>query len=209
MPEHYFSSAPDSDLRLRRIAVHLVGQMYEVTTANAVFSPDHIDTGTQVLLNSTPAPPPGGNFLDLGCGWGPISLHLALASPHARVWAVDVNERALDLVRRNAAELGLSNITASLPADVPDDVRFRTLWSNPPIRVGKSELHNLMHTWLPRLEVESDAWLVVQRNLGSDSLHRWLDGELPDDFSVSRTTTSKGFRVLRVRRHGPAGETTD
>jgi 16S rRNA G1207 methylase RsmC len=209
MPEHYFSSAPDSDLKLRRIAVHLAGQMYEVTTANAVFSPDHIDTGTQVLLNSTPAPPPGGNFLDLGSGWGPISLHLALASPHARVWAVDVNERALDLVRRNAAELGLSNVNAVLPGDVPDDVNFRTIWSNPPIRVGKNELHNLMHTWLPRLEAGSDAWLVVQRNLGSDSLHRWLEGELPGDFSVARATTSKGFRVLRVRRHGLPGETTD
>jgi 16S rRNA (guanine1207-N2)-methyltransferase len=199
-PDHYFSSAPGSELKLRQISVQLVGRTYDVITANAVFSPEHIDTGTSVLLNSTPAPPPGGNFLDIGCGWGPISLHLALSSPHATVWAVDVNERALDLVRRNAEKLGLVNINAVLPGDVPADVSFRTIFSNPPIRVGKSELHALLQAWLPRLEPDSDAWLVVQRNLGSDSLQRWLDGELGEDFAVSRAGTSKGFRVLRVKR---------
>jgi 16S rRNA (guanine1207-N2)-methyltransferase len=199
-PDHYFSSAPGSELKLRQISVQLAGKSYDVFTANAVFSPEHIDTGTQVLLNNTPVPPPGGHFLDIGCGWGPISLHLALASPHATVWAVDVNERALDLVRRNAEKLGLPNINAVLPADVPADVAFRTIFSNPPIRVGKNELHSLLQTWLPRLEPDSDAWLVVQRNLGSDSLHRWLDGGLGNDFAVSRAATSKGFRVLRVKR---------
>jgi 16S rRNA (guanine1207-N2)-methyltransferase len=202
MPDHYFSPSPDSQLKLRQITVKLAGQLREVTTANAVFSPEHIDTGTQVLLSNTPAPPPSGDFLDLGCGWGPISLHLALASPHATVWAVDVNERALDLVRMNAARLGLTNINAVLPADVPADLRFRSIWSNPPIRVGKDELHNLMQTWLPRLQPDADAWLVVQRNLGSDSLHRWLDGMLSDEYTVSRTATSKGFRVLQVKRRG-------
>ena len=198
-PEHYFSSAPDSELKLRQIVVQLAGASYELTTANAVFSPEHIDTGTQVLLANTPAPPPGGDFLDLGCGWGPISLHLAIASPHATIWAVDVNERALDLVRMNAAKLGLSNINAVVPADVPGDLRFRTIWSNPPIRVGKNELHNLLLAWLPRLEFGSDAWLVVQRNLGSDSLQRWLQGELPHEYAITRAATSKGFRVLHVK----------
>lgn len=202
MSDHYFSPAPDSELKLRQITVKLAGLVREVTTANAVFSPDHIDTGTQVLLNNAPPPPPSGDFLDLGCGWGPISLHLALTSPHATVWAVDVNERALELVRMNAAKLGLTNVNAVLPADVPADLQFRGIWSNPPIRVGKDELHNLLQTWLPRLQPDADAWLVVQRNLGSDSLHRWLDGTLTDDFTVSRTATSKGFRVLHVKRRG-------
>ncbi|TFD40723.1 methyltransferase domain-containing protein [Cryobacterium sp. TMT1-2-1] len=203
-PEHYFSATPDSALKLRKVTVELAGHPYEVTTANAVFSPDHIDTGTQVLLANTPTPPPGGNFLDLGCGWGPIALHLALSSPHASVWAVDVNERALELVRMNAAALGLTNVKAVLPADVPADVMFRSIWSNPPIRVGKSELHALLRAWLPRLETDADAWLVVQRNLGSDSLHRWLEGDLSAEYSVARTATSKGFRVLQVKRRESA-----
>src|SRR5689334_10168381 len=132
--EHYFTSAPGGDPGYRQVAVRLAGRDVEVTTGNGVFSPDRVDVGTQVLLSHVPAPPPGGDLLDLGCGWGPVALSLALESPHAQVWAVDVNERALDLVRRNAASLGLTNVNAVQPQDVPEHVRFMTLWSNPPIR---------------------------------------------------------------------------
>ncbi|HEV7564726.1 MAG TPA: methyltransferase [Microbacteriaceae bacterium] len=198
--DHYFTSAPESELRLRKVTVRLAGQSYELTTANGIFSPERIDTGTQVLLASTPAPPPGGDILDLGCGWGPIALTLAIESPHSTVWAVDINERALELVRINARTLGLSNINAVLPEDVPADVAFTTIWSNPPIRVGKNELHGLLEKWLPRLQPDSDAWLVVQRNLGSDSLHRWLQTTFASDLTVTRAATSKGYRVLKARR---------
>jgi 16S rRNA G1207 methylase RsmC len=198
--EHYFSSTPDSELKLRQIHVQLAGQFYELTTSNAIFSPDRIDVGTQVLLAHSPAAPPGGNLLDLGCGWGPISLTLALHAPHATVWAVDVNERALDMVRRNASALGLDNVNAVTPEDVPPGLEFTTIRSNPPIRVGKDQLHNMLELWIPRLEAGSDAWLVVQKNLGSDSLHRWLEATLPSEFSTIRAATKKGYRVLRVRR---------
>ena len=197
--EHYFSANPAGPLIPREISVRLAGADYSLATSGGVFSPDRIDAGTQVLLASTPAPPPGGNLLDLGCGWGPIALTLALLSPRATVWAVDVNERALDLVRGNAQRLGLNNVNAVLAQDVPAELSFMTIWSNPPIRVGKSELHSIMTTWLPRLEPGSDAWLVVQRNLGSDSLQRWLQAEFPDTLQVTRAATNKGYRVLRAR----------
>jgi 16S rRNA G1207 methylase RsmC len=193
----------------RTISVQLAGRHLNVTTANGIFSPERIDTGTQVLLANVPTPPPGGNLLDLGCGWGPIALTLALESPRATVWAVDVNERALELVRRNAESLGLTNINAVTPADVPGDARFMSIWSNPPIRVGKNELHAMMLSWLPRLEPGTDAWLVVQRNLGSDSLHRWLQAELPQDFVVTRAATNKGYRVLRARRRSGTAMTQE
>jgi 16S rRNA (guanine1207-N2)-methyltransferase len=198
--EHYFSANPESAAKLRQLHVTLAGHEYDLATASGIFSPERIDAGTRVLLSNTPAPPPSGNFLDLGCGWGPIALTMALQEPRATVWAVDVNERALDLVRRNAQTLGLSNVQACTPDAVPADVQFVTIRSNPPIRVGKNQLHGMLEQWLPRLEHASDAWLVVQRNLGSDSLHRWLDGTLPDDFTVTRAATNKGYRVLRVRR---------
>ncbi|MGZ0711180.1 class I SAM-dependent methyltransferase (plasmid) [Coraliomargarita sp. W4R53] len=208
--DHYFSALPGSAENLRRIHVTLDGNDVEVTTAGGIFSPDHIDTGTAVLLANTPPPPPGGNLLDLGAGWGPISLTLALQSPHATVWAVDVNERALDLVRRNAEQLGLSNINAVLPDDVPEGLTFRTIRSNPPIRVGKAELHGMLERWIPRLDERSDAWLVVQRNLGSDSLQRWIAATFEQGFSVHRASTARGFRVLKVRHHGsvPTGSIT-
>jgi 16S rRNA (guanine1207-N2)-methyltransferase len=208
-PEHYFSSSPGSELKLRTIHAKIAGFDRELVTANGVFSPERIDTGTQVLLGSVPAPPPGGNLLDLGCGWGPIALTLALESPHATVWAVDVNQRALDLVRANAEKMSIPNLNAVLPEDVPDDIRFRTIWSNPPIRVGKNELHSLLGRWLPRLALDSDAWLVVQRNLGSDSLHRWLQATFPDELTVVRAATNKGYRVLRARRRSGQTEPID
>ncbi|WP_169077696.1 class I SAM-dependent methyltransferase [Microcella alkalica] len=199
--DHYFSARPQSEMVIRTLPVTLAGRDVEVVTAGGVFSPGALDVGTRVLLGSVPPPPPGGHLLDLGCGWGPIALTLALESPRATVWAVDVNERALELTRRNASTLGLTNVNAVRPEDVPDDVTFRTIWSNPPIRVGKNELHAMLRGWLPRLADASDAWLVVARNLGADSLQRWIDAEL-DDLRAQRAATSKGFRVLRVRRRG-------
>ena len=198
--EHYFSGTPESELKLRSIHATIAGRDVELTTANGVFSPERVDAGTRVLLSSVPAPPPGGHLLDLGCGWGPIALTLATDSPHATVWAVDVNERALDLVRRNAKVMGLTNVNAVLPQDVPDSVEFMTIWSNPPIRVGKNELHAMLTHWLPRLSQGADAWLVVQKNLGSDSLHRWMDDTFASSLTVSRAATNKGYRVLRVRK---------
>jgi len=198
--EHYFSGTPESELKLRSIQATIAGRAVDLTTANGVFSPERVDAGTRVLLSSVPAPPPGGNLLDLGCGWGPIALSLAADSPHATVWAVDVNERALDLVRRNADVMGLSNVNAVLPQDVPASLEFMTIWSNPPIRVGKNELHSMLQMWMPRLSPGADAWLVVQKNLGSDSLHRWMDDEFASTLTVTRAATNKGYRVLRVRK---------
>ncbi len=203
--EHYFSAKPDSQLKVRTIHATIAGRSVDLTTANGVFSPERIDLGTQVLLSSVPAPPPSGNLLDLGCGWGPIALTLATESPNATVWAVDVNERALDLVRRNADVMGLQNVNAVLPENVPESVSFATIWSNPPIRIGKAELHALLAMWLPRLEADADAWLVVQKNLGADSLQRWMVEQL--DTSVERFAVGKGYRVLRSRQaRPPVGE---
>jgi 16S rRNA G1207 methylase RsmC len=205
-PDHYFSAQPSGEFVAKPLTVTLAGRTVELQTAGGVFSPGGLDVGTQVLLGHVPPPPPSGDLLDLGCGWGPIALTLALESPHATVWAVDVNERALELTRRNAAALGLDNVRTATPDEVPDDVRFMTIWSNPPIRVGKNELHGMLDRWLPRLRESADAWLVVARNLGSDSLQRWMEARYQGELAVSRAATNKGFRVLRVRnRSGLTG----
>jgi 16S rRNA (guanine1207-N2)-methyltransferase len=188
--DHYFSASPESELRPRQVHVTLAGQPLTLSTAAGVFSPDGVDRGTKVLLGSVPAPAADGALLDIGCGWGPIAITMALQSPEAQVWGVDVNERVLGLARANAAAAGASNVTVALPDDVPADLRFRTIWSNPPILL----------TWLPRLEVGGDAWLVVSKDLGGDSLQKWLVGALGSGFAVTRESTAKGFRVIRVRR---------
>ncbi|GAA4403842.1 methyltransferase [Fodinibacter luteus] len=195
--DHYFTAAPASADERRRVRVRLAGREVEVEVAPGVFSPGGVDKGTAVLLDEAPDPPPTGTFLDLGCGWGPLALTLGLHSPAATVHAVDVNERALDLVRRNAAALGLDGVRASTPDGIPEAVRLDLIWSNPPIRVGKVALHALLRTWLPRLAPDGVAYLVVQRNLGSDSLQRWIEADLA--MPCRRFASSRGFRVLEVR----------
>lgn len=196
--DHYFSAEPRSARSRRTISARLAGREVEVETSGGVFSPGHVDQGTTVLLKVVPPAPTSGALLDLGCGWGPIALSLALQSPDATVWAVDVNTRALELVRANTARLGLTNVRAVTPEQVPDDVEFATIWSNPPIRVGKAELHGMLRHWMPRLAPDATAWLVVQKNLGADSLQRWITDEFTEH-DVARAALSKGFRVLTVQ----------
>ena len=194
--DHYFTAAPASADERRPLRVHLAGRDVEVEVAGGVFSPGSLDKGTAVLLDEVPDPPADGTFLDLGCGWGPIALTLGLLSPDAKVWAVDVNERALDLARTNARRLDLDTVTTALPHEVPGEVTFDLIWSNPPIRIGKPALHDLLRTWLPRLAAGGTAYLVVSKNLGSDSLQRWIAAEL--GLTCTRYASAKGFRILAV-----------
>lgn len=198
--EHYFSAQPVGEFRSTEIAVRLAHGDYTVETAGSIFSPDHIDAGTEQLLYSVPTPDPSGNFLDLGCGWGPLALTLALEAPEAAIYAVDVNERALELTRRNATRLGLSNITVGLPDSLDKNLSFDLIWSNPPIRVGKAELHEIMTTWLPRLVVSGVAYLVVAKHLGADSFEKWLGTQFEGTHEVTREDTRKGFRIIKVVR---------
>lgn len=197
---HYFDEEPPGPGSQSVRRVDLMGRSLEVRTGSGVFSADRLDPGTQVLLRHAGPVPGHGDLLDLGCGWGPLALALAGAAPAATVWAVDVNERARQLTAMNARDNGMSNIAVRSPGDLDDALQFAAIWSNPPIRIGKEALHALLLAWLPRLAPGGHAELVVQRNLGADSLHRWLDAALPADSTVDRSASSKGYRVLVVRR---------
>lgn len=196
-PEHYFSGAPSARHRPGTVGLELDGERLELRTDAGTFSPRRIDPGTAFLLASAPAPPPSGTFLDLGCGYGPIALALARRSPAARVVAVDVNARSLDLCAANAVAHGCANVEVHDPGDVPADVRFDLIWSNPPIRIGKDALHALLETWLQRLAPGGSAVLVVGRNLGADTLQRWLGDH---GFPTERLASKRGYRLLRSQR---------
>ncbi|MBW3086940.1 Ribosomal RNA small subunit methyltransferase C [Austwickia sp. TVS 96-490-7B] len=201
--QHYFSADPAGPDERRTITVRLAGRDVSVHTSTGVFSGDRLDLGTSVLLREVPLPPAQGTFLDLGCGWGPITLSLGSLAPAATVWAVDVNARARMLTADNARSMGLERVQVAAPDDVPDSVTFDLIWSNPPIRIGKNALHVMLHYWLARLAPGGIAYLVVQRHLGSDSLQAWLAGTLGSAYEVGRLASAKGFRVLSVRRLDP------
>ena len=196
-PAHYFNEDPEVPSARKRIDVSLPDGSFSIETDTGVFSHGRVDSGTKVLLMEAPALPTSGHVLDLGCGAGPIAMTMARRSPESSVWAVDVNERARQLTRDNASALGLTNVTVASPDEVPDDVVFDVIWSNPPIKVGKQELHDLLNRWLARLSPDGYAVLVVNKNLGSDSLAKWLT-EL--GWTVKRISSRQGFRILTVKR---------
>jgi 16S rRNA (guanine1207-N2)-methyltransferase len=198
----YFAEEPAAAHRPGTVHLVLPDMHLTLATDAGVFSPGRLDPGTRLLLETAPPPPPEGDLLDLGTGYGPLALALAKRSPGARIWAVDVNRRALELCEGNAAAAGLVNVCC-VPADStdPDSVSlpasYQLIWSNPPIRIGKQALHSMLTTWLGRLAPGAAAYLVVQRNLGSDSLQRWLAGS---GWDATRYAARAGYRVLEVRR---------
>ncbi|MGO9502329.1 MAG: class I SAM-dependent methyltransferase [Streptosporangiaceae bacterium] len=197
MSQQYFAEQPDAAHRPGTVPLVVAGTQLELETDSGVFSPARLDAGTRLLLDTAPEPPAAGDLLDLGCGYGPLALALAARAPGARVWAVDVNQRALELCARNAARAGLGNVRCATPQDAVLAGGFQLIWSNPPIRIGKQALHELLDLWLPRLAPGAHGYLVVQRNLGSDSLHRWLTER---GWAADRFAARAGYRVLRVTR---------
>ena len=196
MTEHYFSADPSSPFERVPVHARVWGHELNLTSGSGVFSRGRLDAGTAVLFRET-EPPSGGTLLDLGCGYGVIGLALAAAAPEATVWGVDVNERAVALANENASSLGLvDRFRAVHPEQVPADLALDEIWSNPPIRIGKQALHELLMAWLPRLAPGGRAVLVVGKNLGADSLQRWLEGQ---GYPTSRVGSAKGFRVLESR----------
>jgi 16S rRNA (guanine1207-N2)-methyltransferase len=193
---HYFDREPRVASRPRSVELRLPDLAARLETDAGVFGHSAVDSGTRFLLRRAPPPPVSGEILDLGTGYGPIAIALALRAPRSRVWAVDVNTRALELTSRNAAASGAGNVVAVAPEEVPAGMRFAAIYSNPPVRVGLAVLHPLLTGWLDRLLPDALGHLVVHRHLGSDSLARWLAAE---GYAVDRLASHDGYRILRVR----------
>ena len=195
--DHYFTADPTAPFERETFTASVGGHELELASGAGVFSRGHLDHATAVLFREV-EPPVAGRFLDLGCGYGMIGLAIAKAVPLSSVIGLEVNERALLLANDNARAAGLdSRFVACLPEQVPGNQVFDEIWSNPPIRIGKEALHELLLTWLPRLAPGGRAVMVVGKNLGADSLQRWL-GE--QGYPTTRLASAKGFRVLESRR---------
>jgi 16S rRNA (guanine1207-N2)-methyltransferase len=192
---HYFDQRPAVGSAETVVSVELRDTSFTLRTDRGVFSHGRLDPGTELLLRKAPAPPERGELLDLGCGAGPIALALARRAPEATVWAIDVNARARALCAANAVANGIPNVVVVPPEEVPGDVRFATIWSNPPIRIGKPALHELLLAWLARRTPSGRALLVVQRHLGADSLQRWLTDQ---GWPTTRLASARGYRLLDV-----------
>ncbi len=197
---HYFDDDPGRGSDPSPVEINLPDVALVLTADRGVFSSGRLDPGTKLLLSEAPPVSGSPTVLDLGCGWGPIACVTARRAPDAVVWAIDVNSRARTLTEDNASSIGASEqVMVAAPDDVPSDLTFDRILSNPPIRIGKAALHDLLLRWLRRLSPGGVAHLVVQKHLGSDSLARWLDGR---GFATTRLVSRAGYRVLEVRPRG-------
>ncbi len=197
--DHYFTADPSVPFTREPVEATVWGHRLALSSGSGVFARGRLDIGTSVLFRET-EPPAGGHVLDLGCGYGVIGLAVAIASPSAVVTGVDVNERAVLLANENAVRIGVADrFTAMTPDGVDAHATYDEIWSNPPIRIGKQALHDLLLTWLPRLSPGGRAVMVVGKNLGADSLQAWLTDQ---GWPTSRLASAKGFRVLESRASG-------
>ncbi|MEK9577838.1 MAG: methyltransferase [Aquiluna sp.] len=196
--EHYFSADPSAPAKLTELEIEVGGEVLQLSASSGTFSSERLDPGTRVLLGLQELFPTDGIVLDLGCGWGPIGLSIAKLQPATQVIGVDVNQRSVELANSNAKRNGLENFTAFLDRDLDPNLDIDHIWSNPPIRIGKENLHDLLRTYMSRLNPTGDAYLVVQKQLGAESLQRWIAQQWPER-EVTKVENSKGFRVIRIR----------
>ncbi|CUR57873.1 putative methyltransferase small domain protein [metagenome] len=195
MTDHYFSADPSVPFTRVSFTCEVWGRRLDLVSGSGVYSKGRLDIGTAILLRET-QPPRSGRILDLGCGYGVIGLAIAL-SGEAVVTGVEVNERAVLLANQNAESLGVADrFVAGTPDSIDPSQMYDEIWSNPPIRIGKDALHALLLTWLPRLAPGGRAVMVVGKNLGADSLQRWLGDQ---GYPTTRLASAKGFRVLETR----------
>ncbi len=194
---HYFDEEPTTESAPRDVSLLLPDMNLTLRTDRGVFGYNRIDAGTKLLLLKAPPPSATGDLLDIGCGTGAIALTMARRAPNATVWAIDVNERARDLCATNAELNGIGNVRVCSPDDVPADVRFATIWSNPAIRIGKPALHEMLSRWFGCLTADGEALMVVHKHLGGDSLRAWLT---ENGYPTTRLASASGYRILRSTR---------
>ena len=194
---HYFNRKPETPSKRQTMEVELAGSKLKVLTDRGVFSSAGVDKGTQVLLKHTELVAMSGTVMDLGAGWGAISISLARSNPDLEVLAIEINSRAIELIEANAELLNLQNIKTLQLSQVQNE-SIDQIWSNPPIRIGKPALHELLIESFTKLKKGGEAFLVVQKHLGADSLAKWLEQE--QNHRVQKIDNSKGFRVFRVTK---------
>ena len=170
---HYFDEEPISTQLEGAVQLSLPDFSATFVTASNVFSWKKLDTGTNFFSSMSQNLNTPKNVLDLGCGYGPIAAVMEHRFPDAKVWGIDVNKEPLSLRRNTRSE----ETVICAPDEVPEDIAFDLIWSNPPVRIGKENLKMVLTRWLGRLHFSGVAYLVINKNLGADSIQKWLENE--------------------------------
>jgi 16S rRNA (guanine1207-N2)-methyltransferase len=194
--DHYYTSRPGAAHDERQFSFTLRGHELRFITDAGVFSRDRVDFGS-VLLIETMQVDRDARVLDVGCGYGPIGLAAAKLADQGRVMMIDINERAVELARRNAQLNGIGNVEVRV-SDVYAAVQgetFDVILTNPPIRAGKEIVHRIFTEGHGLLREGGELWVVIQKKQGAPSAWKKLQETYRDVEEVER---SKGYHIFRA-----------
>lgn len=175
LTEHYYSHKPDVVSNPKFWDFTLKGRTFRFKSDNGVFSKKEVDFGSRLLVESFNLNEAvEGDILDVGCGYGPIGISIAAAYPERTIEMIDINSRAVELSKENAASNGIANVKI-YESDRFDKVgsnQFAAILTNPPIRAGKSVVHEILEESYRSLVAGGELWVVIQKNKG---LHpQWI-----------------------------------
>lgn len=190
---HYFINDPNLKSEIHTVSVTIKNQNYRFYTDNGVFSKKGLDFGTRTLLEALPLSDIHGTVLDFGCGYGPIGIFLSKETD-AEVHMVDINERSLSLAKKNAEQTHV-NPTIFLSdkySNITENYDF--IITNPPIRVGKKVLYEILFDAKKHLKKSGELWLVIHKDQGAKSLYQ----DLKSEYRVEIVTKNKGFFIIRA-----------
>ena len=174
----------------RKAIIH--GEEFEFITDNGVFSKKGLDFGTRSLLENLDITKISGKVLDFGCGYGPIGIYISRMT-NAKVHMIDVNRRSLELARRN---VNLNHVNVEVyESNIYENVNetFDYIVSNPPIRVGKKILYEILFKAYNYLKEKGELWIVVNKDQGAKSLMK----DLEKTYKVELVNKNKGFYIIR------------
>lgn len=172
LTEHYYSHKPDVVSNPKFWDFTLKGRTFRFKSDNGVFSKKEVDFGSRLLVESfNLSETVEGNILDVGCGYGPIGISIAAAYPDRTIEMIDINSRAVELSKENAASNGIANVKI-YESDRFDKVasnQFAAILTNPPIRAGKSVVHEILEESYRSLVAGGELWVVIQKKQGAPS----------------------------------------
>ena len=196
MPEYYYTASPTSGHEDRHFHHVFAGRTLRFCTDAGVFSKQHIDPGSELLCASLPEDL-SGDVLDMGCGWGAMTVLTLAAHPQVCMTMADINERALALARQNVAANGMQ--ATALLSDGFDAVagEFDAVITNPPIRAGKAVIYKMFEDARAHLREDGALYLVIRKQQGAPSALKFLKTLYADAEVIAR---DGGYWIIRCAR---------
>ncbi|MDV2686703.1 class I SAM-dependent methyltransferase [Alkalihalophilus lindianensis] len=199
MAGHYYSKDPKVESDERTWSFELRGKSFKFTSDRGVFSKKEVDFGSRLLVDTFIMPEVDGDVLDVGCGYGPIGLSIASIDRARRVHLVDVNERALDLAKKNASNNGIDNVEI-YESDTLNQVKkkdYAAILTNPPIRAGKEIVHRIFEQSYEYLAHHGQLWVVIQKKQGAPSAIDKIESLFGN---VEVVEKKKGYFILCAKK---------